>query len=101
MGVAPSPQRNVSASSTPATTDLLSSQGEVPFRSNMTEGWRSNSGAWADSDAGDFALVSPLKDGPGILTSVLSGPAQIGQCHARCNLSPHCESTKYALSFMT
>jgi len=60
-GAAPSPQRNVSASSAPATTDPLSSQGEVPFRSNMTEGWRSNSGTWADSDAGEFALVSLLK----------------------------------------
>jgi hypothetical protein len=30
----------------------------------MTEGWRSNSGTWADSDASEFALVSPLKDGP-------------------------------------
>jgi hypothetical protein len=57
-GAAPSPQRNVSASSAPATTDPLSTQGEVPFRSNMTEGWRSNSGTWADSDAGEFALVS-------------------------------------------
>lgn len=60
-GATPSPQRNVSASSAPATTDPLSSQGEVPFRSNMTEGWRSNSGTWADSDAGEFALVSFLK----------------------------------------
>jgi hypothetical protein len=60
-GATPSPQRNVSASSAPATTDPLSSQGEVPFRSNMTEGWRSNSGTWADSDAGEFALVSLLE----------------------------------------
>ncbi|KAF8503539.1 armadillo-type protein [Russula emetica] len=58
-GAAPSPQRNVSASSAPATTDPLSTQGEVPFRSNMTEGWRSNSGTWADSDAGEFALGRP------------------------------------------
>jgi len=58
---APSPQRNVSASSAPATTDPLSGQGEVPFRSNMTEGWRTSSGTWADGDAGEFALVSPLR----------------------------------------
>ena len=57
----PTPQRNVSASSAPAATDPLSSQGEVPFRPNVTEGWRSNSGSWVDSDAGEFALVSPLK----------------------------------------
>ena len=84
----------------------------MPFRSNMTEGWRSNSGTWADSDAGEFALVSPLKRRAGIacvmstfepmLTSILSGPAQTGQRRARCHLlSPHGESTKYALSFMT
>ena len=30
----------------------------------MTEGWRSNSGTWVDGDAGEFALVSPLKNGP-------------------------------------
>ena len=60
-GATPSPQRNVSASSAPATTDPLSTQGDVPFRSNITEGWRSNSGTWVDSDAGEFALVSPLK----------------------------------------
>jgi hypothetical protein len=65
-GATPSPQRNVSASSAPATTDPLSSQGEVPFRSNMTEGWRSNSGTWVDSDAGEFALVSLLKRRPEI-----------------------------------
>ncbi len=60
-GAAQSPQRNVSASSAPATTDPLSSQGEIPFRSNMNEGWRSNSGTWADDDAGEFALVGHLK----------------------------------------
>lgn len=56
-GSTPSPQRNVSASSAPATTDALPSQGEMPFRSNMNEGWRSNSGTWADDDTGEFALV--------------------------------------------
>ena len=109
-GAAPSPQRNVSASSAPATTDPLSGQGEVPFRSNMTEGWRSNSGTWADSDAGEFALVSPLKRQAGIVSLMstlnqcycLSGPTKTGQCRARCYiLSWCCESTKYALSFMT
>jgi hypothetical protein len=65
-GAAPSPQRNVSASSAPASTDPLSSQGEMPFRSNMTEGWRSNSGTWVDDNAGEFALVSPLTRAPEI-----------------------------------
>ena len=74
---APSPQCNVSASSAPVTIDPLSSQGKVPFRSNMTEEWRSNSGTCADSDAGEFALVSNLKGRPEMLTSILSGPAQI------------------------
>ncbi|KAI0302053.1 hypothetical protein BC826DRAFT_495269 [Russula brevipes] len=58
-GPTPSPQRNVSASSAPASTDPLSSQGEMPFRSNVAEGWRSNSGTWADDDPGDFALGRP------------------------------------------
>src|SRR5260221_357772 len=40
VGTTPSPQRNVSTSSAPATTEALSSQGEMPFRSNMNEGWR-------------------------------------------------------------
>lgn len=59
----PSPQRNVSASSAPATTDPLSSQNEMPFRSNMAEGWRSHSGTWVDDDGGEFSLVSLLKRG--------------------------------------
>jgi hypothetical protein len=76
-GATPSPQRNVSASSAPATTDPLPSQGEMPFRSNMAEGWRSNSGAWVDDNAGDFALVSPLTRGPEIagLMSAFRGNA--------------------------
>jgi hypothetical protein len=57
-GTTSSPQRNVSASSAPATTDALPGQGEMPFRSNMNEGWRSNSGTWVDDDTGEFALVS-------------------------------------------
>jgi len=65
-GPASSPQRNVSASSAPATTDPLSTQGEMPFRSNMTEGWRSNSGTWVDDNAGEFALVSRLTRAPEI-----------------------------------
>jgi hypothetical protein len=51
-------QRNVSASSAPASTDPLSNQAEMSFRPNMTEGWRSSSGTWADDDAGEFSLVS-------------------------------------------
>lgn len=76
-GATPSPQRNVSASSAPATTDALSSQGEMPFRSNMAEGWRSSSGAWVDDNAGEFALVSPLPRGPAIagLVSTFRGNA--------------------------
>jgi hypothetical protein len=62
-GPTPSPQRNVSASSAPASSDPLSSQGEMPFRSNVAEGWRSNSGTWADDDAGEFALVGILERG--------------------------------------
>jgi hypothetical protein len=62
-GVAPSPQRNVSASSAPASIDPLSNQPETPFRSNMAEGWRAGNGAWADDDAGDFSLVSLQKSG--------------------------------------
>lgn len=54
-GTTPSPQRNVSA---PAPADPLSSQGEMPFRPNMTEGWRPSNGAWADDDPGEFSLVS-------------------------------------------
>ncbi|KAI0006049.1 hypothetical protein BJV74DRAFT_17131 [Russula compacta] len=56
---APSPQRNVSASSAPATTDPLSSQNEMSFRSNMAEGWRSHSGTWVDDDGGEFSLGRP------------------------------------------
>jgi hypothetical protein len=49
----------------------------MPFRSNMTEGWRSNSGAWVDDNAGEYALVSPLTRGPEVvgLMSVLGGNA--------------------------
>lgn len=110
-GATPSPQRNVSASSAPATTDALSSQGEMPFRSNMAEGWRSSSGAWVDDNAGEFALVSPLPRGLAIAASCplsevaltrVPGPAKTGQRRARCHfLSPYRESTKHASSFMT
>ena len=75
-GATPSPQRNVSTSSAPATTDPLSSQSEMPFRSNMTEGWRSNSGAWVDDGAGEFALVRPLMRAPKVgLKSTFRGNA--------------------------
>jgi hypothetical protein len=74
-GAASSPQRNVSASSAPATTDPLSSQGEMPFRSNMTEGWRSGSGTWVDGDASEFALVSLLKRHPEIACLVSTSRA--------------------------
>jgi hypothetical protein len=76
-GATPSPQRNVSASSAPASTDPLSTQGEMPFRSNMTEGWRSSSGTWVDDSAGEFALVSLLLRGPEIagLMSIFRGNA--------------------------
>ncbi|KAI0256716.1 hypothetical protein BJV78DRAFT_301994 [Lactifluus subvellereus] len=56
-GAAP-PQRNVSASSAPATTDL-SNQAEMSFRPSMTEGWRPANGTWADDDAGEFSLGRP------------------------------------------
>ncbi|KAI9510901.1 hypothetical protein F5148DRAFT_492731 [Russula earlei] len=93
---AASPQRNVSASSAPATTDPLSSQGEMPFRSNVTEGWRSSSGTWGDDDAGEYALVShhskrgrqncwPRVGFRGTLTPLL-GPAKAGQRRARSHL---------------
>lgn len=62
-GTAPPPQRNVSASSAPATTDHLSNQAEMSFRSSMTEGWRPGNGAWADDDAGEFSLVSLQRSG--------------------------------------
>ncbi|KAH9001250.1 hypothetical protein EDB92DRAFT_36227 [Lactarius akahatsu] len=55
-GTAPSPQRNVSASSAP---DSLSSQSEMPFRPNMTEGWRPSNGTWADDDSAEFQLGRP------------------------------------------
>lgn len=110
-GATPSPQRNVSASSAPATTDPLSSQGEMPFRSNMTEGWRSNSGTWVDDSAGEFALVRLLTRSPkllascplsGVMLTLLLGSAKTGQRRARCQLlSPYRESTKHATSSMT
>jgi hypothetical protein len=104
----PSPQRNVSASSAPASTDALSNQGEMAFRSNMNEGWRSNSGTWVDDDAGEFALVGHLRRGLGIAGLVFSfrgtltpslDPAKTGQRRARSHfLSPYSESTKHASS---
>jgi hypothetical protein len=62
-GAAPSPQRKVSASSAPASTDPPSNQAEMPFRSNMAEGWRPGNGSWADDDGGEFSLVSLQKSG--------------------------------------
>jgi hypothetical protein len=68
----------------------------MPFRSNMTEGWRSGNGTWADDDAGEFSLVSlkaaarRRKDSfmytfGGSLTST-PGPAKTSQRRARYDL---------------